>query len=42
MVMAGFHHEEEDMEEFRRAEIFERKHLEEILGDLSDIEELLK
>jgi len=41
MLMAGFHHAEHNMEEFRRAEIFEKKHLLEILGDLTAMEELL-
>jgi len=42
MLMAGFHHAEQDMEEFRKAEIFEKKHLLEILKDLSAMEELLE
>jgi len=42
MLMAGFHHAEQDMEEFRKAEVFEKKHLLELLKDLSAIEDLLE
>ncbi len=41
-LMAGVHDAEQDMEEFRKASIFERKHLQEILGDLKDLEEVLE
>ncbi len=41
-LLAGFHDAEQDMEEFRKAEIFEKKHLLEILKDLSAMEELLE
>ena len=42
IIMAGFHHAEHNMAEFRRAEIFEKKHLLELLEDLSALEELLE
>lgn len=42
IIMAGFHHAEHDMEEFRQAAIFEHKHLLEILGELSAVDELLE
>ncbi|MBT7903702.1 hypothetical protein HN587_07600 [Candidatus Woesearchaeota archaeon] len=41
-VMAGFTRAEHDMKELREAEILERHHLEEILDELEDVEELLK
>lgn len=41
-ILAGFHHAEENMEEFRNAKIFERKHLQEIIGDIEEIKELLE
>jgi len=42
MILAGFHHAEENMEEFRLASIFEREHLRAILEDLRDIEEIIE
>lgn len=42
MLMAGFHHAEQNMEEFRKASIFERKHLEDLIEDLEELEELLE
>ncbi len=41
-ILAGFHHAEQDMEEFRNAEVFERKHLQEIIDDLKEIEDILE
>lgn len=41
MIMTGFGHIEERMKEFRKMEIFERKHLEEILGESAALEILI-
>ena len=41
-ILAGFHHAEQDMEEFREAAVFERKHLQEIIEDLDEIEDVLE
>jgi len=42
LIQTGFHHAEENMEQFRKAAIFERKHLQEIIGELNDLEEILE
>jgi hypothetical protein len=42
MILAGFHHAEQNMKEFRKAEIFTREHLYDILKDLSAVDELLE
>ncbi|MBI5065116.1 hypothetical protein HZA97_02660 [Candidatus Woesearchaeota archaeon] len=41
-ILAGFHHAEENMEEFRKAAVFERKHLQEIIVELEEIESVLE
>lgn len=41
-ILAGFHDAEHNMEEFRKASIFEIKHLKKIIGELEDIDHLLE
>jgi len=42
MLMAGFHHAEQNMEEFRKAAVFEKEHLLKILKEMEAVEELLE
>ena len=41
-IRAGFYDAENNMEEFRKAAVFERKHLQEIIGDVEELEKVLE